>query len=317
VTLARELESRVDLARRPADANEAARAYGKACDLDYAPACVLRSAVLDADVDPTQEPACASVEQSCVSNDPLGCRAAGLCRTGDPAASTAAFSRACQLGDAEGCLHYAWRRAVASFGPSSHEDSSVLFGVDMAAVAEAAAAYRWACAAELAEGCVAVVARTHHTVDDRADPGRAQRLAHTWCERGANNACHVSAGYFNGLWPYVATSDPSQWPAPDPTSVAALIPDGAGVGRVGFCLRDDGATERVATLDSLGDDRLDAFLRDTVARWRFNRRAAFSEPICLVHTFLVRRDSKERTGLRVIRHGAGAHGGITVFAAAP
>ncbi len=106
-----------DLARRPADANEAASGLRQGVRARLrAGVCPAERRARRADVDPTQEPACVSIEQACVSNDPLGCRAAGLCRTGDPAASTAAFSRARQLGDAE---VPAWRRAVATFGPSS------------------------------------------------------------------------------------------------------------------------------------------------------------------------------------------------------
>lgn len=82
-------------------------------------------------------------------------------------------------------------------------------------------------------------------------------------------------------------------------------------------MRLNGVTERIATLDSLGDANLDAFLRDTVAGWRFTGHAPLPAPVCLVRTFVVHRGSQHSTGLQVTRHGAGPHGGMTLLDAAP
>lgn len=288
LAIAGDFERRHDLDRTPASEHVAALFFGRACELNYMPACALLGdhyAVVRAEPNARQDAvklrdaSCPAAATACAGKDALACRVEGLCHDNgwtaprktprDPAAATRAYASACDLGDAVACAQLGWLRAA---------------GGSESALPDALAAYQKACDADSATGCVAVASFLQHGLGAPADPARAGALLGEWCSRGSVEACHAESGHHAALWPLLRP-DPKQagWPAPDPKRLAALDLQVAwtqGLGRTGFCVEPTGAVDKITTLDSVGDPALDQVLRDTVATWKFTPPPA-GAPMCL------------------------------------
>lgn len=80
----------------------------------------------------------------------------------------------------------------------------------------------------------------------------------------------------------VEAPDPIQTPHPPLAEIAAtqtaMFKKGNHVGRVYFCVHPSGVTEAVTTTLSTADEKLDAVLRDAVARWTFRPARAQAGP---------------------------------------
>jgi TPR repeat protein len=291
LTLARQYEARHDLGRAKHDLHVAASFYGRACEHNYIPACVLLADHYSVvRFEPTaredslkvRDDSCAEAAKACASKDALACRIEGMCLAEDWQARKAppdvpgalrAFASACDLGDARGCARLGWLRAAGSQG------------ADDPALAEALAAYQKACDLELAEGCVAVAGYLQYGLGAPADLARARSLTSEWCARGSVEACHAESGHYRALWSLLAhDAAKSSWTPPDAARLAGLDLQAnwaQALGRTGFCVNPDGAVDQVTTLDSVGDPAVDQVLRETVSGWKFPRRP--SAPICLSH----------------------------------
>lgn len=293
LTVARSYEASHDLSRSTRDAHLAASFFGRACEHNYIPACVLLGdhyAIVRPepparkDAVKVRDASCTAAAAACQNKDALACRIEGMCLSDewharrdpkDVPGAIRALTSACDLGDASGCARLGWLRAVSS--------------TDDAGLSAALAAYQKACDADLAEGCVAVAAYNHYGIGTPAAPDKAQSLAAEWCARGSREACHAQSGHYTALWALLADDAPSnRWTPPDPKRLAALdlqVSWTQSIGRTGFCVDPSGAVAGVTTLDSLGDPALDQVLRDTLTSWKFSPRPAGrpSAPICVTH----------------------------------
>lgn len=293
ITVAQSYERRFDLGRSDRDGRSAALFYGRACEQGHDASCVFigdhYSTVRGLDyytrdiASQLRTRACERVTSACAEKDALACRVEGMClgdegpgqpQPRDPVGATRAFASGCELGDPLSCARLGWMRDATA-------DSDAARG-------EALVAYQKACDAEVVEGCLGVAAHKFHGLGTPRAPAEALQLADEWCGRGSPQACQAAQGRFTALWPILARGDDRQgWSTPDPKRLQQLELRGAwtsGVGRTGFCVRNDGAVEAVNTIDTTGDPALDEVLRDTVSGWRFKQQPAISEaPMCLIH----------------------------------
>lgn len=289
LTVAKSYEARHDLGRGSRDAHVAASFYGRACELNYMPACVLignHYSVMRPEPPARQDAvkirdaSCVEAASACSNKDALACRIEGMCLSDewharrdppDVPKAIQALTSACDLGDAIGCARLGWLRAA-----SSKDDASL---------ADAFAAYQKACDAGLAEGCVGVAGYLQYGVGTAADPDKAKGLAAEWCARGSLEACHAESGHYTALWALLAhDAAKDTWTPPDAKRLAALdlqVAWSQGIGRTGFCVEPSGAVDKITTLDSVGDPAVDQVLRDTVTGWKFPRHP--STPICVTH----------------------------------
>lgn len=291
LVVAGDFERRHDLGRTPRDAHTAAMFFGRACELNYIPACALLGdhyAVVRAeptarqDARKIRDASCPAAQAACAGKDALACRVEGMCHDNqwhapkqdkrDVPAAIRAWSSGCELGDAISCARLGWLQAAAGTAETSLSDSF--------------AAYQKACDGDLAAGCVGVATYLHHGLGTAPDLARARSLLGEWCARGSIEACHAEGGHHAALWPLLAgDATKPGWGAPDPKRLAALDLQAQwtqGLGRTGFCVEAGGAVDKVTTLDSLGDPALDQVMRDTVAAWKFSpRSAATGAPMCL------------------------------------
>ncbi|MDC0670743.1 hypothetical protein [Nannocystis radixulma] len=289
LSLAHEYERRHDLSRSNRDLHLASNFFGRACELNYIPACVLLGDHYSVvrpepparqDAVKVRDASCVEAAAACDKKDALACRIQGMCLSDewfarktpvDVPKAIQALNSACELGDAIGCARLGWVRAADS--------------KDEASLPDAFAAYQKACDRELAEGCVAVAGYLQHGVGTAADPERARALTSEWCTRGSTAACQAESGHYTALWALL-TDDAGKktWAPPDAKRLADLdlqVTWSQGIGRTGFCVEPSGAVDKVTTLDSVGDPAVDQIMVDTVKGWKFPRHP--SKPICVTH----------------------------------
>jgi hypothetical protein len=292
LTLAADYERRFVLARRDSDQRIAMRFYGRACAQGDAAGCVLindhyatirgleyfaREVARE-----RRDRACTYVDEVCAAKSPLACRVEGLClaedwplRKGprDLVGGARAFTAACDLGDARGCLELGWLRAA---GPESE-------------LPAAFAAHQKSCELGSFQGCVAAAAHTYYGLGTTPAPEQAMASVNRLCEQGSAEACQAARGYFASLRPLLVHEKIDEsWTLPSKETYNALELRPAYVvapGRVGFCVRADGGVDKVETLDSTGEPLVDQLLRESVSTWKFPRRPAVQSgaPLCSVH----------------------------------
>jgi TPR repeat protein len=289
LTVAHDYEARHDISRGYRDLNTAISFYGRACELNYIPACVLLGNHYSVvrpepparqDAVRVRDESCAEVAAACDKKDALACRIEGMCLSDDwharkspmdiPKAITALTS-ACDLGDAIGCARLGWLQAAES--------------KDESGLTQAYASYQKSCDLGLAEGCIGVAAYLQHGIGTPADPDKARAIASEWCARGSREACHAESGHYTALWALLTDDAATKtWAPPDAKRLGALdlqVAWSQGIGRTGFCIESTGAVDKITTLDSVGDPAVDQVLRDTVKAWKFPRHP--STPICVTH----------------------------------
>ncbi|MFY0535497.1 hypothetical protein [Nannocystis pusilla] len=179
LTVAQDYEARHDLSRGYRDLNTATSFYGRACELNYIPACVLLGNHYSVvrpepparqDAIKVRDASCAEATAACSKKDALACRIEGMCLSDEWLArknppdypkAIAALNSACELGDAIGCARLGWLHAATSKDESS--------------LTQAFAAYQKACDRELAEGCVGAAAYLQHGIGTPPTPTRPAR----------------------------------------------------------------------------------------------------------------------------------------------
>jgi len=290
LTVARAYEERFDLGRRDRDARTAALFYGRACVRGYAPGCVVindhYASVRGLDVPSRQvaaerrDHACTFTAAACDSGkDPFACRIHGLCLAEDwpqrklprdVNAAAIALGKACDQGDAQGCLELGSLRL--------REDGD-------SALTQAYAAHERGCKLESATSCVAAATQAQFGLGTPAAPDAAQQQLNTWCERGNPDACNAGRGYFSSLRPLLTPAAAGQAPTPmpaDPINALELRPANVGgLGRVGYCIDTTGRVERAEVLDSTGAPALDEQILAHVKSWQLTRHPKV--PVCAVH----------------------------------
>ena len=269
--------------------------WGRACELGHAPACVfagqgLADRVIAAplqrgSLESLRNSACRAIEGGCDDEHVLACRAHGLCKSrgwggaADVQEAARALERACLNDDHESCAMLGELRGR--------------FARDNEAFRAAFEAYKAACDHEADKGCLGVIAHLYYGIGVQPDSERAMAMAESGCLIGSSLACDaLFFGYFSGALPWMAQGA-NRLAEPDPSGLLAhqvgshCLP---AVGRLGFCVAQDGRVVDARTLQSSGDPIFDEMVLTAARSWKFDNCPALThgDRLCASREYSVR-----------------------------